>query len=107
MDKYEKMASEILEILKYMPEEKKNMIPKSLISRLESMSSPKIVCNIDPMKSLEEQQICNETKMMMVLIYRDYWANPEEKQKLNKIIEENSNSSFDAKKMFEKLSHGG
>ena len=27
MDKYEKMASEILEILKYMPEEKKNMIP--------------------------------------------------------------------------------
>ena len=43
----------------------------------------------------------------MVLIYRDYWANPEEKQKLNKIIEENSNSSFDAKKMFEKLSNGG
>lgn len=45
--------------------------------------------NLDYTKSYKEQSISEETRGILALIYRDYWCSKEERERFNRLIEEN------------------
>lgn len=86
---YSIMCTEVLEILKYCPQNDINKIPKKLIDLLESNKKIGLNVTINPNKGIFEQNITNETIIMMFIIMRNYWATAEEKLEIDKILEEN------------------
>jgi hypothetical protein len=83
------MCSEVLEVLKYCPENDVNKIPNQLINLLNNNKDINHTINIDPNKSIFEQNIIDETIIMIFIIFRNYWATQEEKNEIDKILDEN------------------
>ena len=82
-------SAEINEILKYLPEEYVGKIPNKLRDFFKKVEDKEYVTNIDPNKSLDEQDIKPKTKTLLTILYREYWCNEEEKAELDKILIEN------------------
>lgn len=45
--------------------------------------------NIDYSKDFASQEISEQAKDIIALIYRDYWCTPEQREEINKALEEN------------------
>lgn len=94
-DKYPKAYKQVIEILKYVPQESVDKIPQEMIKTFKINMDDKYDFKIDISKSFEEQDILEETKAILANIFRDYWATPEqkerilEKEKKDREIEEN------------------
>ena len=94
-DKYPKAYKQVIEILKYAPQEIVDKIPKKMIKTFKTNMDDKYDFKIDISKSFEEQDVLEETKAILANIFRDYWATPEqkerilEKEKNDREIEEN------------------
>lgn len=73
-DNYSKAYKEIVEILKYVPEESVNKIPKEMRDLFEEEQLKTYSFQIDTEKSFEEQELLEETKAILAIIFRDYWA---------------------------------
>lgn len=73
-DNYEKAYKEIVEILKYVPEESINKIPKEMRDMFEAEQLKTYNFQMDTEKSFEEQELLEETKAILANIFRDYWA---------------------------------
>lgn len=86
---YSIMCAEVLEILKYCPENDIIKIPKKLIKSLELNKSLNSNVIIDANKEIFEQNVTNETIIMMFIIFRNYWATEEEKKEIDIILKEN------------------
>lgn len=82
-------SAEINEILKYLPEEYVGKIPNKLRDFFKKVEDKEYVTNIDPNKSLDEQDIKPKTKTLLTILYREYWCNEEEKAELDKILIDN------------------
>lgn len=82
-NKYGIAYSQVLEILKHIPVEDYNKIPKSEIELFETYADNDYIFNYDVSKTLKEQEVLDITKGIIILLFRDYWAT--EKQR-NKII---------------------
>ena len=82
-------AKEINEILKYIPEEEVNKIPVKLREFFKEIESKNYVVNINPNILLENQDLKEETKDIIALIYRNYWCSEEEKKELDQKLIEN------------------
>ena len=95
-EKYGVAYSEILEILKYIPIEDYNKIPKTKIELFETNANNEYTFNYDPSKTLEEQNVSNITKGIIILLFRDYWATGVQR---NKII---AKQNYDRMKLEEK-----
>lgn len=95
-NKYAIAYSEVLEILKYIPLEDYNKIPKTKIELFKTNANNDYTFNYDPSKTLEEQNVSNTTKGIIILLFRDYWAT--ERQR-NKII---AKQNYDRMKLEEK-----
>ena len=83
-NKYAVAYSEVLEILKHIPTEDYNKIPKSKIELFETNANSDYKFNYDSSKTLEEQDVSNVTKGIIILLFREYWATELQR---NKIIE--------------------
>ena len=97
------VSAEVLAILKNFPEELVNRIPKTFLDSLEKSKDPSYNVIIDDSKKLFEQNVSDEAQIMMYLIYRDYWATPEDKDKINakiKKIKEDFDEDYSAEKLF-------
>ena len=94
--KYGIAYSEVLEILKHIPIEDYNKIPKNEIELFETYANNDYTFNYDTNKTLEEQNVSDITKGIIILLFRNYWAT--EKQR-NKII---ANQNYDRMKLEEK-----
>ena len=85
---YEKVLREVDYIIKNMPHEIQNKIPdnfkQAIVSNMDKNYIPE---PYDKNKTLDEQNISEETKKILALIYRNYIVSDEERKKL--IIEEN------------------
>ena len=85
---YEKVLSEVNYILQNLPSEIQNKIPSDFKSAIvQNMDVTYIPEPYDRNKTLDEQNISEETKKILALIYRNYIVADEERKQL--IIEEN------------------
>ena len=81
-DNYAKAYKEIIEILKYIPEESVNKIPREMIERFKTKQLVTYDFKIDTEKTFEEQELLEETKAILANIFRDYWATDYQKAKI-------------------------
>lgn len=81
-DKYPKAYKEVIEILKYVPKESVSKIPNSMIQTFEKNMDGNYEFKVDENKSFEEQKILDETKAILAIIFRDYWATPFQREKI-------------------------
>jgi len=92
---YPKAYKEVIEVLKYVPKESVDKIPQTMLDALNSKMDNTYNFSIDINKSFEEQELLEETKAILANIFRDYWATPYQKER----IEEKE--KYDRKKMEE------
>lgn len=95
-NKYGVAYSEVLEILKHIPIEDYNKIPKNEIELFEAYADHNYTFNYDTSKTLEEQNVSDITKGIIILLFRDYWATEIQR---NKII---AKQNYDRMKLEEK-----
>ena len=81
-DNYSKAYKEIVEILKYVPEESVNKIPKGMRDMFEAEQLKTYNFEIDTEKLFEEQELLEETKAILANIFRDYWATDYQKARI-------------------------
>lgn len=108
---YANAYSEVLEILKYISKEDYEKIPNSKIEVFETNSNKEYIFNYDPNKTLEEQNVSKRARAIIGLLFRDYWATEEQKEKIirkqnydRQRLEENKKSLYDVEKVFEQRS---
>ncbi len=82
--KYAVAYNEVLEILKYIPEEDYNKIPKKKIELFETCASKETEFSYNPEKTLDEQNVSKIAKGIIAILFRDYWATPEQRKRIIK-----------------------
>ena len=84
--------SEIDLILNNMEEKYVNKVPSKLRQFTKDNKKNDYITNIDSNKALEEQNIQKETKILLAILYLNYWCEgEEEKKKLLEKFTENEN----------------
>lgn len=81
-DNYPKAYKEVIEVLKYVPEESVNKIPQIMINTFKAKMDKKYNFTVDINKSFEEQNLLEETKAIFANIFRDYWATPYQRERI-------------------------
>lgn len=81
-ENYHKAYKEVIEILKYVPQESMNKIPKTMLETFEKKMDKDYVFNVDINKTFEEQNLLEETKDIFAVIFRDYWATPYQRERI-------------------------
>ena len=84
--RYSIAYTQILEILKYLPKEEYQKIPKEEIEIYEKNKDDNYTFSYNPNLSLAEQMVSVETKAILVSLYRDYFLTNEQKTTLTKIL---------------------
>lgn len=82
-------SSELIEILKYLPQNEVEKVPQKLRSFFTKVANKNYVTKIDPNKSMQEQDIKEKTKDLITVLYRNYWCNEDERTSLDKKLIEN------------------
>lgn len=81
-DNYPKAYKEVIEVLKYVPKESVDKIPQIMLNTLNLKMDKNYEFFIDIDKSFEEQELLDETKAILANIFRDYWATPYQKERI-------------------------
>ena len=92
-NKYAKAYTEVLEIIKYFPEEEYNKIPKEKIEFYKNNKDKNYKFTINPKIDLSKQNVSKEASAIIVTIFKDYFATEEQKKKLEEIIKLNEKKS--------------
>ena len=79
--KYRDGLAEVDIILGFADQESLDKIPESFKTFIIKNKS-KYISKIDPQKSLEEQKLLYETKVILSIMYRDYWSSEEEREQI-------------------------
>lgn len=93
---YAMAYTEVVEILKHVPDEDVKKIPEEKLEFYKSNMDNEYKYKIDMTKKFEEQEMSDITKAILANIFRDYWATPYQKERiqakekydLNKLEEE-------------------
>lgn len=80
--KYANAYSEVLEILKYIPVEDYNKIPKTKIELFRTNANNNYSFDYNPNKTLQEQEVSKITKGIIAILFRDYWATELQRNKI-------------------------
>lgn len=109
---YANAYSEVLGILKFISKEDYEKIPNSKIELFEINQNKEYIFQYDPDRTLEEQNVSKRAKAIIGLLFRDYWATDEQKDKIirkqnydRQILEEQKKSMYDVEKIFKKRSY--
>lgn len=81
-ENYYKAYKEVIEILKYVPQESVNKISKAMLETFEKKMDKDYVFKVDINKTFEEQNLLEETKDIFAVIFRDYWATPYQRERI-------------------------
>ena len=84
-----KTLSEMYCLLKYFPKVYIEKIPPKILELIGHFSDSKYFIDIDTEKNLEEQEISEETKNMLIVFKYNYWSSEGEKQKIYDKLDEN------------------
>lgn len=82
--KHANAYSEILEILKYLTPEDYEKIPKEKIEVFETNANKDYTFNYKPDKTLQEQNVSKTARTIIGILFRDYWATEEQRDKIIK-----------------------
>ena len=112
---YPKAYKEVVEVLKFIPEESVKKIPQAVIDTFKARMDNDYNFKVDTNKSFEEQNLLEETKAIFANIFRDYWATPYQKERIKakekydrQIIEEEKKKRYSMEDIFknkEKIKH--
>ena len=94
-DNYSKAYKEVIEILNYVPQESVNKIPQTMLDTFKAKMDKSYNFQVDIDKSFEEQNLLDETKAIFANIFRDYWATPYQKKRIE------AKEKYDRQKMEE------
>lgn len=81
-DNYPKAYKEVMEILNYVPQESVNKIPPIMIEAFRAKMDINYDFHVDTNKGFEEQELLEETKAILANIFRDCWATPYQKERI-------------------------
>ena len=76
---YANAYTEVLDILKYISKEDYEKIPKSKIKVFEENCNKNYNFTYDENKTLDEQNLSEITKVIIAILFRDYWATKEQR----------------------------
>lgn len=76
---YHKAYVEVLEVLKYIPKEDFEKVPKDIIETLENKKDMEYKYDLNKDVAFENQILMKETKAILANFFRDYWATPEQR----------------------------
>lgn len=79
---YSNAFNEVLTILAYVSAKEYNKIPKELIEVFEKYSNNEYEFTYDPSLTLNEQNVSYEAKLIIAILFRDYWATDFQKEKI-------------------------
>ena len=79
---YAMAYTEVIEILKHVPDEDVNKIPKEKLEFYKANMDNEYKYKLDMTKEFEEQEISDITKAILANIFRDYWATPYQKERI-------------------------
>lgn len=83
--KEQRMAyTEVVEVLKYMPKEDVNKIPNDILKYYKDNMDITYDFKIDDKKQFEQQNLSEKAKIVLAILFRDYWATKEQKEKIEK-----------------------
>ncbi len=108
---YENAYKEIIEILKFIPSNYYDKIPKEKINLFESKANKNYEFTFNPNRTLDEQNVSKRAKAIIGLLYRDYWADKEQKEKIvsfqsiqRQAIEEEKREKYNPDNIFKRAS---
>lgn len=81
---YSNAYSEVLEVLKYIPKEDYDKIPKKTIRLLEKNYDEKSEFRYNIALPFEEQGLSKDAKIILAILHRNCWATEEEKIQIRK-----------------------
>lgn len=81
-EEYAIAYSEVLEILKYVPAEDYNKIPKEKIRLFKSNAIKDYNFKYNIELTLDEQNVSKRGKAIIAILFRDYWATDEQRNKI-------------------------
>ena len=76
---YANAYTEVLDILKHISKEDYEKIPKSKIKVFEENCNKNYNFTYDENKTLDEQNVSEITKVIIAILFRDYWATKEQR----------------------------
>lgn len=79
---YANAYSEVLGILKFIPKEDYERIPKNKIEVFEVNSNKEYKFEYNHEKTLDEQNISKRAKAIIGILFRDYWATELQREKI-------------------------
>lgn len=79
---YRNAYSEVLEILKYISEEELNKIPEDMIKTFKENANNDYYFSYNPDKTLDEQLVSKTAKYIIAILFRDYWATQNQREKI-------------------------
>lgn len=79
---YANAYTEVLEILKCISEEDYNKIPNEKVKLFETNANKEYKFNYNSNLTLNEQNISKRAKAIIAILFRDYWATSEQKEKI-------------------------
>lgn len=88
---YAKAYTEVLEIISHFSEDEYNKIPKEKISYYENNCDKEYEFKINPSIDLSEQNISDKANAILVMLFRDYYADEKQKEVLKNLLIQNQN----------------
>ena len=79
---YAMAYTEVIEILKYVPEEDVGKIPQEKLEFYKTNMDNGYSYKLDMTKEFEEQEMSEITKAILANIFRDYWATLYQKERI-------------------------
>lgn len=85
-NEYRKSVTEVIYILKYLPEHTVSKIPIKFMDFLNEHSISDYKPNFDFSQGLDKVMLSNKTKALLAMIYRNYICTEEERAEYDKIL---------------------
>lgn len=104
---YANAYSEVLEILKNISKEDYEKVPSEKIDLFEKNANKNYNFQYNTNLTLDEQNVSKRAKAIIAILFRDYWATPEQREKIlvkqnyDRIqIEKNKQKQYDVNNIF-------
>lgn len=79
---YANAYKEVIEILKHISKEDYNKIPKEKINLFQENANKEYNFIYDANKTLDEQNVSKTAKIIIAILFRDYWATDIQREKI-------------------------